>query len=392
MRIRTGITDGTLTEVIEGDLHAGDALITEMSSGADDKPPDGRSTGRGSRPGEGSGAFSEASMSESPALLELDAVTKTYHLGDVAVQVLHGVTLRIEPGESVAIMGASGSGKSTLMNILGCLDRPTAGHYLLAGRDVSRLSRDELAEVRNRTIGFVFQNFNLLSRTSALENVELPLDLRGRGDARARRERAKAALERVGLGRKARPSSEPALGRPAAARRHRARAGHEPQAHPGRRADGQPRLAHQRRDHGALPGARRSGITVVLVTHESDIAAYARRVIVLERRPRQRRPSARTGARRAAAPAPEGEDGMNPLLTFRLALRALLRNKMRSFLTMLGIIIGVSAVIAMVAIGEGAKAQVEKSFAAMGTSLLIVMSGSSSRRAARAAASARSPR
>src|SRR5450432_3583401 len=106
-------------------------------------------------------------MSESQPLLQLKDVVKNYHLGDVEVQVLHGVSLDVAGGESLAIMGSSGSGKSTLMNILGCLDRPTSGSYLLAGRDVSRLSRGQLAEERNRTIGFVFQNFNLLSRTSA---------------------------------------------------------------------------------------------------------------------------------------------------------------------------------------------------------------------------------
>src|SRR6187431_259809 len=114
-------------------------------------------------------------MSKSHALLELDAVTKTYHLGDVPVQVLHGVSLRVEPGDCVAIMGSSGSGKSTLMNVVGCLDRPTSGRYLLAGREVSHLGRGELAEIRNKTLGFVFQSFNLLARTSARENVELPL-------------------------------------------------------------------------------------------------------------------------------------------------------------------------------------------------------------------------
>src|SRR5262245_54719622 len=135
------------------------------------------------------------------ALIELEQVTKTYRMGDVDVQALRGVSLGIEEGEFVAFMGSSGSGKSTLMNILGCLDRPTAGAYRLGGREVSRLDRNELAEVRNKTLGFVFQSFNLLSRTSALENAELPM-LYGGFTTRERHERAKQALERVGLGKR----------------------------------------------------------------------------------------------------------------------------------------------------------------------------------------------
>ena len=220
-------------------------------------------------------------MSQDQALLDLDAVTKTYHLGDMPLQVLHGVTLRIEPGDSVAIMGSSGSGKSTLMNILGCLDKPTSGHYHLDGRDVSRLSRGELAEVRNRTIGFVFQNFNLLSRTSALENVELPLIYAGVG-TRERTRRAKAALERVGLGSRLDHHPSQLSG------------GQQQRVAIARALVSNPKLILADEPTGNLDSRTSveimalfqelgaTGITVVLVTHENDIATYARRVIVLK--------------------------------------------------------------------------------------------------------------
>ena len=132
------------------------------------------------------------------ALIEVRDIAKVYHLGDIDLEVLKSVSTTIEKGEFVAIMGPSGSGKSTFMNILGCLDQPTGGTHLMEGVDVGRLSRDELAEIRNRKIGFVFQGFNLLSRTSALENTELPMLYNGL-PARERRERALAALKSVGL-------------------------------------------------------------------------------------------------------------------------------------------------------------------------------------------------
>src|SRR4051812_47185876 len=137
-------------------------------------------------------------MSEGP-LISVRDVTKVYQTGDVEVRALAGVSLDIEGGEFVAIMGSSGSGKSTLMNILGCLDRPSTGLYMLAGRHVAGMGRNELAETRNEVLGFVFQSFNLLARTTALENVELPLVYRGIG-SKERHRRGKQALDRVGLG------------------------------------------------------------------------------------------------------------------------------------------------------------------------------------------------
>jgi putative ABC transport system ATP-binding protein len=220
-------------------------------------------------------------MSEHDALLDLDGVTKTYHLGDVAVPVLHGVSLRIERGESVAIMGSSGSGKSTLMNILGCLDRPTAGRYFLDRRDVSGLSRGQLAETRNRTIGFVFQNFNLLSRTSAVENVELPLIYAGVG-TRERTRKATAALERVGLAERLDHHPSQLSG------------GQQQRVAIARALVTSPKLILADEPTGNLDSRTsveimalfqelgEAGITVVLVTHENDIALYAKRVIVLK--------------------------------------------------------------------------------------------------------------
>src|SRR5512136_2446458 len=137
-------------------------------------------------------------MTAGGALVRLDGVTKIYRAGEVEIPALRGISATIEEGDFVSVMGSSGSGKSTLMNILGCLDRPTAGRYLLAGREVSRMTRNQLADVRNRVLGFVFQNFNLLHRTSALENVELPLLYAGFG-SRERRARALEALAKVGL-------------------------------------------------------------------------------------------------------------------------------------------------------------------------------------------------
>jgi len=218
-------------------------------------------------------------MAKDP-LVRLEDVTKTYRMGDVEVQALRGVSLAIEYGEFTAIMGASGSGKSTLMNILGCLDRPTSGRYLLEGREVSGLSTEQLAEIRNRTVGFVFQSFNLLARTTALENVELPLLYAG-VSAAERRSRAAEALGRVGLADRADHHPNQMSGgqqqRVAIARALVSRPGmilaDEPTGNLDTRTSEEVMALFQELGRG--------GITVVLVTHETDIARFAGRVLVM---------------------------------------------------------------------------------------------------------------
>jgi putative ABC transport system ATP-binding protein len=213
-----------------------------------------------------------------PPLIRLDRVAKVYRMGDVEVHALRGVSLTIEQGEFTAVMGASGSGKSTLMNIIGLLDRPSGGAYLLEGEEVSTLSTERLAEVRNRTIGFVFQSFNLLSRTSALENVELPLLYAGANGAERHR-RAAASLDRVGLASRADHHPNQMSG------------GQQQRVAIARALVTEPRVILADEPTGNLDSRTsvevmalfqelgRSGITVVLVTHESDIAQYASRVI-----------------------------------------------------------------------------------------------------------------
>jgi putative ABC transport system ATP-binding protein len=214
-------------------------------------------------------------------VIEVENVTKIYELGDVILRALDGVSFTIEQGEFVAIMGSSGSGKSTLMNMLGCLDRPTSGRYVLAGKDVSRLGRGELAEIRNEVIGFVFQSFNLLSRTSALENVELPLVYAG-VPKKERTRRARAALERVGLG--ARLDHHPS----------QLSGGQQQRVAIARAIVNSPKLILADEPTGNLDSKTsndvmalfqelwNTGLTIVAVTHEPDIAEYASRVLTMK--------------------------------------------------------------------------------------------------------------
>ncbi len=213
-------------------------------------------------------------------LIEMRDVERTYVMGDTKVHALRGVDLTIARSASIAIMGTSGSGKSTLMNIMGCLDQPTKGSYLLDGRDVARLSRSDLATVRGRTIGFVFQSFNLLSRTTALENVEMPLMYQNvRGIERERR--ARAALQRVGLGgREHHTPSQLSGGQQQRVAIARALVTNPPVI----MADEPTGALDSATSHevmGILQGLVAEGRTLILVTHEADIAAYAERVVVL---------------------------------------------------------------------------------------------------------------
>ena len=219
-------------------------------------------------------------MASSAPLIAISDVTKTYRMGEVEVEALRGVSVDVDAGEFVAVMGPSGSGKSTLLNILGCFDRPTRGSYRLAGEDVSGLGADALAETRNQTLGFVFQSFNLLARTTALENVELPLVYAGVAP-RLRHERAIAALERVGLGERLHHHPSQLSG------------GQQQRVASARALVNGPRLVLADEPTGNLDSRASDemmallaeltsdGITIVVVTHEPDVAARAARVIVV---------------------------------------------------------------------------------------------------------------
>jgi len=251
-----------------------------------------------------------------PELIEISNLSKAYHMGDVTVHALRGVTLTIKRGSFVAIMGPSGSGKSTFMNILGCLDKPTSGSYTLDGESVGKLSRNQLADIRNRKIGFVFQQFNLLARTSALENVQLPLLYSDHlnGD---RRERGISALKRVGLqGREHHTPSQLS-------------GGQQQRVAIARSLINEPRIILADEPTGALDSRtsveimgifqelnRDEGITMIIVTHEHDIADYAQRIVMFKdghiikddavAAPRDAR--AEIAAMPAPEPEPEGEE------------------------------------------------------------------------------------
>ena len=235
-------------------------------------------------------------------VIKIEHVSRTYHVGDIDVHALRDVSLTVERGEFIAIMGASGSGKSTLMSILGCLDRPTGGRYWFDGIDVAQLAEPNLAELRSERLGFVFQSFNLLPRTSAIENVALPLlyAMSGQGHARARAERAQAVLDKLGLHDRARNTPGQLSG------------GQQQRVAIARALINNPSLLLADEPTGNLDTRnsteimqtlralnREQGVTIIVVTHETDIAAYADRVLTMrdgqiisdERKPRAARAS-----------------------------------------------------------------------------------------------------
>ena len=332
-------------------------------------------------------------------VIDVRDLVRTYHVGDVDIHALRSVSFTIERGEFVAIVGASGSGKSTLMSILGCLDRPTNGQYFFEGTDISRATEPELARLRGERLGFVFQSFSLLARTSAMENVALPLFYRPQGPPPRleRVTRARSLLGVVGLG--AREDNTPA----------QLSGGQQQRVAIARALVNSPSVLFADEPTGNLDTRtshdimnmlvslnRGEGVTVVLVTHEPDIAAYADRVLTMrdgelvsdERRSMSadHPPSEAADARASALAWPRAiaaRDGKprhtDPLAFVQMvsaaAVQAIARNKLRSALTMLGVFIGVAALIAMVAVGQGANAAVRQQIESLGTNLLVVLPG-----------------
>jgi macrolide transport system ATP-binding/permease protein len=340
-------------------------------------------------------------------LIRIEDLYKTYHLGEIDVPVLKGVSLSIARGEIVALMGVSGSGKTTLMNILGCLDRPSSGAYYFDGEDVSQLSSAERALIRNRKIGFVFQNFNLLARTNALENVMMPMAYSGAYTSERRgRERARGLLASVGLADRMEHEPSQLSGgqqQRVATARSLANApifllADEPTGNLDSRTSQEILQMLQRLN-------AEEGITILLVTHDAWVASHAQRIIHIrdglivdggfdggEGTPAAA-PTPTAAPRRDGPPVPvppPAPAARWPSLfgwlrlyyrTLGIATRALRRNVLRSILTTLGIVIGIAAVITMMEIGQGSSSAIRQTITSMGANTLLVAPGATPRAA-----------
>jgi macrolide transport system ATP-binding/permease protein len=316
-------------------------------------------------------------------MIVLKNICKTYHTGDTGVQALRDVTLTIRQGEFVAIMGPSGSGKSTMLHLLGLLDRPDSGSYALAGQEVSRLPDNTLAYLRNHLLGFVFQQFHLLPRMNALGNVRLPLIYAGQS---FNRHTAMEKIRSVGLEDRAshRPN-ELSGGQQQRVSVARALV-NDPAVILADEPTGNLDSKNGREIIDLLKKLNRECKTVILVTHDPDIACHVGRVITMkdgqiisDQATGSPAPETAGQAQQAscAMPAVDLKPGsrLHFLNYFRQAFGAILSNKMRSFLSMLGILIGVAAVIAMLALGEGARASISRSLSSLGSNLLVVRPG-----------------
>lgn len=324
-------------------------------------------------------------------LVVLQDILKIYQLGETSMPVLQGISLTIAQGEFVALMGSSGSGKTTLMNILGCLDRPSAGRYWLEGHDVTAMSPDERAGLRNQKLGFVFQNFNLLPRTSALDNVLMPLTYSGRAYANGEaRQKAEALLQRVGLGDRLHHVPSQLSG------------GQQQRVAIARALVNEPSLLFADEPTGNLDSRtseevlglfqelNSEGVTILLVTHDEGVARFAGRIIrisdglVKAEDPGERAAQAVVTSR--TSPPDVAVGGSRQRLSLfksgirmtQTALNGLRRNIMRAALTTLGIVIGVGAVIAMMEIGRGSSSSIQQTIASMGANNLLILPGTAS--------------
>lgn len=310
-------------------------------------------------------------------LIRLENISKTYFNGDLAVEVLHGISLDIAPGEFVAIMGASGSGKSTLMNILGCLDSATGGQYLLDGEDISGLDADELAALRRRTFGFVFQSYNLIATSTARENVEVPAIYAGT-PAAERQARAAELLTSLRLGDRLDHRPTQLSG------------GQQQRVSIARALMNGGRIILADEPTGALDSQsgeevmallrsmHEQGHTIIVITHAREVAEQADRLIeirdghILSDHTKRRLPD-RTAPERLKESSSSGAAAIADFSeAVKMALRALRANLFRTILTLLGIIIGVSSVVAMLAIGSGAQKSILDRINAMGSDLLLI--------------------